>query len=106
MGDLETWNRAEKELAEILKDSGVEFFIGEGDGAFYGPKADILMTDCMGREWQTGTIQLDFQLPKNFDLKYADKDAQEFYEFLQSPNGGGVTKENSVLILNDQATRE
>ena len=72
MGDKKSWDRAEKALKEILKESGEEYTILEGDGAFYGPKIDILMKDSIGREWQTGTIQLDFQMPKNFDLKYAD----------------------------------
>ncbi|MFA6185231.1 MAG: threonine--tRNA ligase [Candidatus Shapirobacteria bacterium] len=77
MGDIETWNRAEKELEQILIDNKFDYFIGEGEGAFYGPKLDILMDDCLGRQWQTGTIQLDFQLPRNFELKYTDKDGQE-----------------------------
>ena len=77
MGDIETWNKAEKELEQILKDNKFDYFIGKGEGAFYGPKLDILMDDCLGRQWQTGTIQLDFQLPRKFDLKYTDKDGQE-----------------------------
>lgn len=77
MGDIETWNRAEKELEQILIDNKFDYFIGEGEGAFYGPKLDILMDDCLGRQWQTGTIQLDFQLPRKFELKYTDKDGQE-----------------------------
>jgi threonyl-tRNA synthetase len=77
MGDIETWNRAEKELKEILEASGRDYFIKEGDGAFYGPKIDILMKDSLGREWQMGTIQLDFQQPKNFNLKYTDSDGKE-----------------------------
>ncbi len=77
MGDVETWNRAEKELEQILKDNKFDYFIGQGEGAFYGPKLDILMDDSLGRQWQTGTIQLDFQLPRNFKLKYTDKDGQE-----------------------------
>ncbi len=72
MGDKKSWDKAEKALKEILKESGEEYTILEGDGAFYGPKIDILMKDSIGREWQTGTIQLDFQIPKNFDLKYTD----------------------------------
>ncbi len=77
MGDIATWDKAEKELEQILIDNKFEYFIGEGEGAFYGPKLDILMDDCLGRQWQTGTIQLDFQLPRNFDLKYTDKDGSE-----------------------------
>lgn len=77
MGDVETWNKAEKELKEILDKSGKDYFVLEGDGAFYGPKIDILMKDSLGRDWQMGTIQLDFQLPRNFDLKYIDADGKE-----------------------------
>lgn len=77
MGDIETWDKAEKELEQILIDNKFDYFIGQGEGAFYGPKLDILMDDCLGRQWQTGTIQLDFQLPRNFDLKYIDSKGEE-----------------------------
>lgn len=77
MGDIESWNKAEKELKQILKNSGKKYFIMEGDGAFYGPKIDILMKDALGRDWQMGTIQLDFQIPKRFNLTYIDKDGKE-----------------------------
>jgi threonyl-tRNA synthetase len=77
MGDPKVWDKAESELKKILKESGKEHFILEGDGAFYGPKIDILMKDSLGREWQMGTIQLDFQLPKNFGLKYIDDKGKE-----------------------------
>lgn len=72
MGDIKTWDKAEKTLKFILKESGKKYTILEGDGTFYGPKIDILMKDSLGREWQMGTIQLDFQMPKRFDLKYTD----------------------------------
>lgn len=76
MGHIETWNKAEKELKEVLNEICGEgnYRINEGDGAFYGPKIDIKMEDCLGREWQMGTIQVDFQLPQRFDLSYNDKD--------------------------------
>ena len=77
MGEKATWNKAETTLKEILKKSGKKFAILEGDGAFYGPKVDILMKDSMDREWQMGTLQLDFQLPQRFGLKYTDKDGKE-----------------------------
>ncbi len=77
IGDKETWNKAEKILKEILETSGFEYFVGEGEGAFYGPKLDIMMEDFGGRLWQTGTIQLDFQLPQRFNLKYTDNDGKE-----------------------------
>ncbi|MCR5203205.1 MAG: threonine--tRNA ligase [Lachnospiraceae bacterium] len=79
MGDIELWNKAEAELKDILDKKYGEgnYEINEGDGAFYGPKIDLKMKDCLGREWQMGTIQLDFQLPKNFDLKYAASDGTQ-----------------------------
>jgi threonyl-tRNA synthetase len=77
MGDPKIWDKAESELKEILAESGREYFVLEGDGAFYGPKIDILMKDVLGRPWQMGTIQLDFQQPLNFELKYTDSDGKE-----------------------------
>lgn len=74
MGDVETWNKAEATLKDILEKSGKEYFVLEGDGAFYGPKVDILMNDVLGREWQMGTIQLDFQQPRRFNLEYTSQD--------------------------------
>ena len=77
MGDAKLWDNAETTLKEILKESGKEYFIEEGDGAFYGPKIDILMKDSLGRPWQMGTIQLDFQQPLRFGLKYTASDGAE-----------------------------
>lgn len=80
MGEIETWNKAESDLKKVLSDiTGGEdnFAINEGDGAFYGPKIDITMKDCLGREWQMGTVQLDFQLPQRFNLSYIDKDGNK-----------------------------
>ena len=79
MGEIETWNKAEKELKEVLTEICGEgnYRINEGDGAFYGPKIDIKMKDCLGREWQMGTVQLDFQLPQRFNLSYIDKDGNK-----------------------------
>jgi threonyl-tRNA synthetase len=74
MGDQATWDRAEEELRSILAASQMKYGIKEKDGAFYGPKIDIHLRDSLGREWQCGTIQLDFQLPRNFELEYTDKD--------------------------------
>ena len=79
MGDIEVWNKAEEDLKNILLDVYGEgnFEINEGDGAFYGPKIDLKMKDALGREWQMGTIQLDFQLPLNFDMKYVSRDGTQ-----------------------------
>jgi threonyl-tRNA synthetase len=76
MGDIAVWDKAEASLKEILNDVYGEgnYEVNEGDGAFYGPKIDLKMKDALGREWQMGTIQLDFQLPLNFDMKYAAQD--------------------------------
>ncbi len=76
MGDIALWNQAEAALKKILDKRYGEgnYEINEGDGAFYGPKIDLKMKDCLGREWQMGTIQLDFQLPLNFDLEYQAAD--------------------------------
>ncbi|EQC50605.1 threonine--tRNA ligase [Bacteriovorax sp. DB6_IX] len=76
-GSDETWDIAEKALKDALESSGHEFFIKEGDGAFYGPKIDIDVADALGRYHQLGTIQLDFQLPDRFDLKFTTKDGGE-----------------------------
>lgn len=77
MGEGNDWDVAERELQKVLDESKVDYFKVEGEGAFYGPKVDILMKDSLGRQWQTGTIQLDFQQPKNFKLKYSGKDGNE-----------------------------
>jgi len=79
MGDIETWNKAEQDLKAVLNDicGDNNYKINEGDGAFYGPKIDIKMKDCLGRSWQLGTIQLDFQLPQRFNISYIDKDNEK-----------------------------
>lgn len=74
MGEAKDWDEAESMLKGVLDASGKEYFLAEAEGAFYGPKVDILMKDSLGREWQTGTIQLDFQQPKNFKLEFIDTD--------------------------------
>ncbi len=74
LGDIETWDKAETVLKKVLEKSGKEYSIAEGDGAFYGPKIDIVMKDAIGRDWQMGTMQLDFQQPKRFELEYTDRD--------------------------------
>jgi threonyl-tRNA synthetase len=74
MGSDELWERAEKALTNVLKKTKVPFSLNPGDGAFYGPKIDFVMRDSLGREWQTGTIQLDFQMPERFGLEYIGED--------------------------------
>ena len=73
----EMWETAENALREILKELNIDFYEAEGEAAFYGPKIDIMMKDALNRVWQTGTIQLDFQLSRNFNLTYTDKDGKQ-----------------------------
>lgn len=77
MGSDEDWNHATNSLREALEAAGLEYKINEGDGAFYGPKIDFHLKDCIGRTWQCGTIQLDFQLPERFDLTYVGEDGEK-----------------------------
>ncbi len=77
IGEIAEWQMAETALANALTKLGLEYKINAGDGAFYGPKIDIHVKDCIGREWQCGTIQLDMQLPKRFNLTYVDADGSE-----------------------------
>lgn len=74
MGSIEMWDKATDILGQVLKDKGVDYRLNEGDGAFYGPKIDFHLEDCLGRSWQCGTIQLDFQMPEKFDLTYIGED--------------------------------
>jgi len=73
IGEIEVWDRAEAALKKSLNASGKEWELNEGDGAFYGPKIDVILKDSLGREQQTATIQLDFQLPIRFGLEYVDQ---------------------------------
>ncbi|MBS5317884.1 MAG: threonine--tRNA ligase [Clostridiales bacterium] len=77
MGSDEAWETATEALIEALTDMGYDYKINEGDGAFYGPKIDFKLEDCLGRTWQCGTIQLDFQLPERFKLEYIGADGEK-----------------------------
>lgn len=77
IGSDEIWEIATNALAGALKHKGMEYKINAGDGAFYGPKIDFHISDCIGRSWQLGTIQLDFSMPMRFELVYTDKDNSE-----------------------------
>lgn len=81
VGDLETWERAEKALADACHEAGLEFEIQPGEGAFYGPKLEFKLYDCLGREWQCGTIQVDYQLPsaERLDATYIGADNQKHH---------------------------
>ena len=77
MGDPKLWDLAEQCLKEALEETGTLYKLNPGDGAFYGPKIDFHLEDCIGRTWQCGTIQLDFQMPEKFDMSYIGKDGAE-----------------------------
>jgi len=77
MGEESVWQKAEQDLKDALASEQQLYDINEGDGAFYGPKIDFTVTDSLGRSWQTATIQLDFQLPKRFGLKYVGADNKD-----------------------------
>lgn len=77
MGSDEDWNAATEGLKKALEALGLPYIINEGDGAFYGPKIDFHLEDSLGRTWQCGTIQLDFQMPLNFDLEYVDEKGEK-----------------------------
>ena len=77
MGSDEEWEAAETALREAMETVGKPFVINEGDGAFYGPKLDFHLEDCLGRTWQCGTIQLDMQMPQRFDISYVGADGEK-----------------------------
>ena len=77
MGSDEQWELAEGALKKVLKDLNIDYELNEGDGAFYGPKIDFHIKDCLGRSWQCGTVQLDFQMPERFDLTYIGEDGEK-----------------------------
>ena len=78
IGTVEDWEIATKALADAITSVGKEYVINEGDGAFYGPKLDFHLEDSLGRTWQCGTIQLDYQLPGRFNLEYTGADGQKY----------------------------
>ena len=77
MGAKEDWDIATDALRDAITELGYDYEVNEGDGAFYGPKLDFHLTDCLGRTWQCGTIQLDFQLPERFELEYIGADGEK-----------------------------
>lgn len=77
MGAKEDWDIATEALRNAITELGYDYEVNEGDGAFYGPKLDFHLTDCLGRTWQCGTIQLDFQLPERFELEYIGADGEK-----------------------------
>ena len=81
-GSVEDWEMATETLKEVIEDSGMPFDIDEGGAVFYGPKIDVKLIDALGREWQTTTIQFDFNLPERFDVKYIAEDGQEHRPYM------------------------
>ena len=77
IGQIEDWQECEKMLEEVLKNKGFDYKINLGDGAFYGPKIDIKLKDALGRQWQCATVQLDYNIPKRFNLTYRSADGSE-----------------------------
>ncbi len=77
VGDIDDWNNAEAALQDALKEYGLDYEVNEGDGAFYGPKIDFKIKDALGRSWQCSTVQLDFNLPTRFGLKFKDSDGTD-----------------------------
>jgi threonyl-tRNA synthetase len=77
VGTDDMWDRAEEKLTRVLEELGLEYELNPGDGAFYGPKIDVHMTDSLGRSWQLGTVQLDYSMPARFELSYTGADNQE-----------------------------
>ncbi|MBK7985956.1 MAG: threonine--tRNA ligase [Ignavibacteria bacterium] len=76
-GDIELWERAQKEIKEVADEMELSYFIGEGEAAFYGPKIDFIVRDAIGRKWQLGTVQVDYVMPERFQLEYTGADNQK-----------------------------
>ena len=101
MGSDEQWELAEGALKKVLKDMNMPYELNEGDGAFYGPKIDFHIKDSLGREWQCGTIQLDFQMPERFDLTYIGEDGEKHRPvMLHRVIFGSIERFIGVLIEN------
>ncbi|MDO5118562.1 MAG: threonine--tRNA ligase [Coriobacteriales bacterium] len=101
MGSDEDWALAEAGLKTALETMGVDYILNEGDGAFYGPKIDFHLEDCLGRTWQCGTIQLDFQLPHNFQLEYVGADGEKHQPIMIHRAGFG-SFERFIGMLTEQ----
>ena len=101
MGSDELWEMAETALRETLEETGTPYVINPGDGAFYGPKIDFHLEDCIGRTWQCGTIQLDFTMPEKFDMTYIGPDGKEHRPvMLHRTILGSIERFMGILIEN------
>lgn len=101
MGDEKTWEKATNALKKVLDDIKLPYDIAEGEGAFYGPKVDFHIKDVLGREWQCGTIQLDFLMPERFELTYVGPDNQEYRPvMIHTAKYGSLERFFGILIEN------
>ena len=101
MGTIEEWDECEKALADAIKKIGKEYEINPGDGAFYGPKLDFHVKDCLDRTWQCGTVQLDMQMPQNFDITYVGSDGEKHRPvMIHTAKLGSVERFIGILIEN------
>jgi threonyl-tRNA synthetase len=99
MGDDSLWDQAENALRQALDNLGLRYGVKEGDGAFYGPKIDFHINDCLGRDWQCGTIQLDFQMPERFGLEYIGADNTGHRPVMIHPAAmGSIERFMAILI--------
>jgi threonyl-tRNA synthetase len=101
MGADELWDMAEDALRAALESMHVEYDIKPGDGAFYGPKIDFHIQDCLGREWQCGTCQLDFQLPEKFDLTYIGEDGASHRPVIIHPAAMGSIERFMAISIEE-----
>lgn len=101
MGTIEEWDECEKALADAIKAIGKDYEINPGDGAFYGPKLDFHVKDCLDRTWQCGTVQLDMQMPQNFDITYIGPDGEKHRPvMIHTAKLGSVERFIGILIEN------
>lgn len=99
LGDPELWVRAQQQIEELAKENGLEYYIEEGEAAFYGPKIDFLATDAIGRQWQVATVQLDFVQPERFELEYiADDGSRQRPVMIHCALLGSIERFLSVYI--------
>ncbi len=99
VGELDLWDQAEAELADALDQSGLDYRLAEGEGAFYGPKIDVHVRDAIGRRWQMATIQVDFALPANFELEYASpENTPERPVMIHAAKAGSIERFFGVLV--------
>ena len=101
MGAKEDWDIATQALRDAITELGYDFEVNEGDGAFYGPKLDFHLTDCLGRTWQCGTIQVDMNLPQRFDISYIGEDGEKHQPvMLHRALFGSIERFLGILIEN------